>query len=79
MRSGSCHAVDVHEVLSRIENPDSGHQFMVGIDALEQRLIMRTQLSSEPEQCSCFVDRHEALFPCRCDGDDLSPALEQSS
>ena len=52
MRSGSCHAVDVREVLPRIENPDSGHQFMFGIDALEQRLVMRSQLSSEPEQCS---------------------------
>ena len=52
MCSRSCHAVDFGEVLPRIENPDSRHQFMAGVDALEQRLVMCAQLSSEPEQCS---------------------------
>ena len=52
VRTGSCHAVDRVEVFPRIENPDSRHQFLVVVDALEQRLVMRAKLSPEPQQCS---------------------------
>ena len=69
MRSRSGDAIDFRVVLSRIENPDSGRQFIEGIDALEQRLVVHAKLSSEPEKCAWFGFRHAELFHRRADSD----------
>ena len=78
MRSRTGDAVEYRVVFSWIENPDSGRQFIVGIDALEQWLVMRAKLTSEPEKRSCLVFRHAELLHRRSGGDGFCRAFVRS-